>query len=547
MHGGQITAAWLKAQGVETIFALCGEHILPVLDGCADSGIDVIACRHEQGAVLAAEAYARVTGRPGVAAVTAGPGVTNAVTGLAVANTSGSPVMLLSGRTSAVKRYTGTFQDLDGSAVVRAVTKWSDTVFSTDRIPTYLEIAWRRMLAGRPGAVMLELPHDVVKGSADVAVSPVRLPEPAGASPQGIAAALSLLNEAERPIVVAGGGAFWAHAGDALRAFCERARIPCTQVNAARGLIPDDDDVSLGPLSEGGFQIMQADCVVLVGTKLDASVTFGGPPLFSGNEKLIQIDAEPMSVGLNRMPEVAVTGDARIVLQQLADAWDGKTKESWLAQAKEGGLQMRAAWESQTAPLQGAPVPPGRLVHEVLTAAGRESILVSDGGDIHTWAITRFPAYFPGSLLTTHDALGTIGVGVPYALGAKAAAPDRDVLMCIGDGSFGFGAMELETAARHNLPFVAVVANNAAWGNIRHEQGKQFPKQTGATQLSVAAYEKVAEAFGGYGERVEDSEQVGPAIRRAIDSRKPAVVNVVCQQGVVSPITEMVGGMMTLL
>jgi acetolactate synthase-1/2/3 large subunit len=547
MHGGSITASWLKAQGVSKVFALCGEHILPVLDGCAEVGIEVIGCRHEQGAVLAAEAYARVTGRWGVAAVTAGPGVTNAVTGLAVANTSGSPVMLLAGRTSAVKRYTGTFQDLDGSAIVRAATKWSDTVFQTERIGTYLEIALRRMLAGRPGAVMLELPHDVLKGSADVEVSKVRFPEPSGASPDAIARTLALLAEAERPIVVAGGGAFWSHAGEALRAFCERARIPCTQVNAARGLIADDEEISLGPLSEGGFQIMQSDLVMLVGTKLDASVTFGGPPLFSGNERLIQIDVEPTSIGLNRMPEIAVGGDASIVLQQLADAWDAKTKESWLAQAKEGGLQMRAAWESQTAPLQGSPVPPGRVVHEVMTQAGRDAILVSDGGDIHTWAITRFPAYFPGSLLTTHDALGTIGVGVPYALGAKAAAPERDVVMCIGDGSFGFGAMELETAARHNLPFTAVIANNAAWGNIRHEQGKQFSQQTPATQLSVANYEKIAEAFGGYGERVEDSEQVGPAIRRAIDSKKPAVVNVVCQQGVVSPITEMVGGMMTLL
>jgi acetolactate synthase-1/2/3 large subunit len=150
-------------------------------------------------------------------------------------------------------------------------------------------------------------------------------------------------------------------------------------------------------------------------------------------------------------------------------------------------------------------------------------------------------------LLATHDALGTIGVGVPYALGAKAAAPDRDVVLCIGDGSFGFGAMELETASRYGLPFTAVIATNGTWGNIRHEQGKQFGKQTGATELSVAAYEKMAEAFGGYGQRVEDAKDVGPAIRRAIDSKKPAVVNVITQPGVVSPVTEMVGGMMSML
>ena len=200
---------------------------------------------------------------------------------------------------------------------------------------------------------------------------------------------------------------------------------------------------------------MMADVVVLVGTKLDASVTMGGPPLFAGTEKLIQIDIEPTNIGLNRMPDVAIQGDARVVLEQLAEAWDGKPKDAWLAQAKEGGGQLRAAWEAQTAPLEGSPVPPGRMIHEVMTQAGREAILISDGGDIHTWAITRFPAYRPGSLLATHDALGTIGVGVPYALGAKAAAPDRDVVLCIGDGSFGFGAMELETASRYGLRTVS--------------------------------------------------------------------------------------------
>src|SRR5688500_5996785 len=174
MRGGRIAAAWLKAQGVDIVFALCGEHVLPVLDGCEDEGITVIGCRHEQSAALAAEAYARVTGKPGVAAVTAGPGVTNAVTGLAVANTSGSPVMLLAGRTSTAKRLTGTFQDVDGRAIAGPVTKWTETVFDTERIPVYLEAAWRRMLGGRPGAVFLELPHDVLKGEADVPVSAVR-------------------------------------------------------------------------------------------------------------------------------------------------------------------------------------------------------------------------------------------------------------------------------------------------------------------------------------------------------------------------------------
>src|SRR5204863_583041 len=168
MRGGRIAAEWLKTQGVTHVLALVGEHILPLVDGFDEAGIRVIGTRHEQAAVLAAEAFAKVSGRPGVAAVTAGPGVTNAVTGLAVANSTGTPVLLLAGRTTTEKRLTGTFQDIDGRAVTQAVTKWSETVFRTDRIPTYLETAWRRMWSGRPGPVFLELPHDVLSADAEV-------------------------------------------------------------------------------------------------------------------------------------------------------------------------------------------------------------------------------------------------------------------------------------------------------------------------------------------------------------------------------------------
>lgn len=545
MIAGRFVAAWLKAQGIDTVFALVGEHTLPFVNACGSEGVRVVGTRHEQGAVLAAEAYARVTGRPGVATVTAGPGVTNAVTGLAVANTCGSPVLLIAGRTSTPKRLTGTFQDIDGTAIVKAVTKWTDTCLQAARLPDYLSAAWRRMIGGRPGAVMLEIPSDVIRDEIDLVPQPVQAPEPPGASPDALAKALAMLAEAERPVVVAGSGAFWSGAGDALRAFCERARIPCTSVNAGRGLVADGADVCLGPMSEAGPILLTSDLVVLVGTKLDASVTFGGPPLFSGNEKLLQIDIEPPSIGLNRQPDLAVLGDARVVLAQLAEAWDAKTKDEWLAQAKETGAQMHAAWVANAAG-EGSPVPTGRIVGEIIAAAGRDAILISDGGDIHTWAVTNFPAYRPGSQLGTHDALGTIGVGVPYALGAKAAAPDRPVILLIGDGSFGFGGMELETAARNNLPFVTVVANNGEWGNIRHVESDHLGASV-ATALSVAAYEKVAEAFGGYGERVDDAAEVGPAIRRALEAGTPAVVNVITPPGLVSPITQMLGGMQTML
>ena len=181
---------------------------------------------------------------------------------------------------------------------------------------------------------------------------------------------------------------------------------------------------------------------------------------------------EPSSIGLNVAPELGLHGDVATVLDQLTEAWDAKPKDAWLQTAKQGGEQMHQTW-LDLGKVEGSPVPPGRVPAAIVEEAGRDAILISDGGDIHTWCVTTFPAFRPGSLLTTHDSLGTIGVGMPYALGAKAAAPDRPVVMCIGDGSFGFGAMELETAARNSLPFVVVIANNGEWGNIRHVQGAQ--------------------------------------------------------------------------
>jgi acetolactate synthase-1/2/3 large subunit len=259
----------------------------------------------------------------------------------------------------------------------------------------------------------------------------------------------------------------------------------------------------------------------------------------------VQVDIEQSWVGLNVQPELGVHGDVATVLDELTEAWDAKPKDAWLQMAKQGGEQMHQTW-ADLGKVEGSPVPPGRIPSAIVEEAGPDAILISDGGDIHTWCVTTFPAYKPGSLLSTHDSLGTIGVGMPYALGAKAAAPDRPVVMCIGDGSFGFGAMELETAARNDLPFVAVIANNGAWGNIRFVQGEHY-RQTAATELSQASYEKVAEAFGGHGERVEDAAEVAPAIRRAIDSGKPAVVNVITQPGVVSQLTQMLGGMESML
>jgi len=400
MKGARIAAEWLKAQGVTHVFALCGEHVLPLLDSCEEIGIRVIGTRHEQAAVLAAEAFARVTGRPGVAVVTAGPGVTNAMTGLAVAQTCGSPVMLLAGRTSTAKRLTGTFQDVDGRAIVQAVTKWTDTAPQAERIPVFLEAAWRRMLSGRPGAVMVELPYDVQSAEAEAEIRAIERPQPAGASPEAVAKAAQILGHAERPIAVVGSGAFWSGATDALTSFAERTQTPVATLNAARGLLPDGHEACIGPLSEAGLALMQADVVLLVGSKLDTSLTFGGPPLFAATPRLVQIDIEPSWVGLNVQPELGIHGDAAVALEQITDAWDAKPKDGWLQMAKQGGEQMHQTW-FDLGKVEGSPVPPARVPAAIVEEAGRDAILVSDGGDIHTLGGHDVPGLPTG--IAAHD------------------------------------------------------------------------------------------------------------------------------------------------
>lgn len=542
MHGGRIVARWLKAQGVATAFTVCGEHILALLDGLAFEGIRVVGARHEQAAVLMAEGYARASGRPGVALVTAGPGLTNAVTGLATAAGAGTPVLLLAGRTSFRRRGQGTFQDVDQLAIVASLARWAGEARSAERVPEDLDAAWRAMRAGGSGPAYLEIPYDVLGAEGgEPALAPVGEPERPWAPDADVARAAEELGRAEKPVVIAGSGAFWSGAGPALAALAERARLPVVAINSARGLLPDDHACALGPLGHGSVAILQADAVLLIGTRLNVSLTFGGPPLFGEGARIVQIDLDPEAMKLNRPADLPLVGDARAVLEQLAATWGGQPKDAWLAECQANRASMAALFAANRA-ADGAPVHPGRVPYDAVDAAGPESVLVADGGDILTWSVTALPAYGPGRLITTHDSLGTIGVGLPYAIGARAAHPERPVVLVTGDGAFGFNVMEIETAVREGLPVVSVVANNAAWGNVRWEQHEVWQTHT-ATDLSPVRYDLVAEALGGRGWHVESAAQLRPAIEEAIASGAPAVVNAVTDREIVSEVTKVVRGM----
>jgi acetolactate synthase-1/2/3 large subunit len=527
-HGGTAVGEALAAAGVRTLFCLPGGHIAPVTNGCEAAGIRVLTTRHESAAVHMAEAWARTTGEVGVAAVTAGPGFTNGVTGLANAQSTGIPVAVLGGRTPLALRGKGAVQDCDQETVARAVAKWARTVYRPEELAISVREALAVARTPRCGSTYLDLPTDVLTAEAPPTdVRPVVVHR-VGAAPDSVAEAVRLLAAAERPVVIAGGGAFWAGAASSLRGFAETTGIPVTTTSHARGLLPDSHERCLGSLLHGGVAVAVADVVLIVGSRFNGNLLFGGPPLWRDDHTIIAIDADPAAFALNRPADVALNGDAALVLDELTAAWEGESKKAWCDQAREFGEISRAHWTGETEG-EARGVHPGFLAKTVSDWAAEQgpgSTVVLDGGDILGWGLAFTRCEEPGSLLFTSDALGTLGVGVPYAVAAGLARTSGPVVALIGDGAFGFSAMEIETAVRYGLKPIIVVSNNGSWGDVRYEEGEWFGSTVG-TDLTFARYDQLCVALGGHGERVTSHDELRPALDRALASGKAAVIDVV--------------------
>jgi acetolactate synthase-1/2/3 large subunit len=552
-HGGILAARALREAGAGTLFALPGGHNLPLFEGARVAGIRLIDTRHEENAMMMAEGWALATGGVGVASVTAGPGFTNALPGIAEANKAGVPVVVISGRTSMRQRGREAVQDLDQLAAVAPMTKWRDQCLATERIPEYVRAAVHHARSGAPGVAYLEIPQDVFGATSEPATKPWPQGFPDAARPAGdprqVERAVEALAGAERPVVLAGSGAFFSRAGEALRRFAERTGIPVMTTSAARGLLDDDHPRSLGGLVHAGIALASSDAVLVLGSRFNANLLWGGAPLFPFEGRVVQVDVRPEHLGGERLPDIALAGDCSLVLGQLVEAWpdadDAGARDDWLEQAR-GGVQIsRAQWSAECdRPANG--IHPGWLARE--TSAFAESLgpctTVSDGGDSVLWGIAFARAHRPGTHMYIGSALGTLGIGLPFGIAAKAARPDEPVIVFTGDGAFGLSAMELDTAQRHSLPVVVVVVNNGGWGDVRHEQRAFYGDEadTGA-MLSGMRYDLFAEAVGGHGERVTEPDQLRPALQRAVDANTVAVVDCVTDPDVMSDLMKNLGGM----
>lgn len=522
IHGGQILARALKAEGTDVVFALTGGHILPILDGCVAEGIRVIDVRHEQTAAHAAEAYTRLTGRLGVAAVTAGPGVTDALTGLATADASSTPMLLLGGRHMVRRELAGQLQEMDHMPLVRPVTRWAGTVSTLDRIPEYVATAARHAFAGRGGPVFLDVPMDILFDMApeDAIIWPAgyRLRSRGGADTETLGAIAAAIRGAARPMIFAGAAS---RGGDnRLSDLAERMDAPTFTNGPARGSLCHDHPL-LGVWTRS--EIMgSADLVLALGVDWDFR-TGHGSKLADGT-RVVHVDADPTRIGWNVGIEIGVRADPMTVASQLADVDLGAVDPGWVSEFQTAE---RDAWRraDEQAASDQIPIDPNRFAREVAAFFGDDAIVAVDGGDIVSTTARWLAISHPGHLLEPGP-FGTLGTGPGYAIAAKVVHPDRHVGIVFGDGAFGFNGMEYDTMVRLGLPIVGVVGNDGAWSNVKTLQRMFYPERIVASDLGIRRYERMVEGLGGHGDWVEDPAGIVPALERARASGLPALVNV---------------------
>ncbi len=526
VHGGRLVSQALKRHGVSHLFTLCGGHIQAIYDGCLDDGIRVVDVRHEQTAGHAADGYARVTGKPGVCAVTAGPGVTDVVTAVANAQRGGIPMICLGGAGPAVLQDMGSLQDMDTVSLMRPISKWAQRVTEARRLGEYLDSAFRIAQAGVPGPVYLELPIDILMGGADEndrpPTGPMDPPRPGG-DPVLIERAAELLRAAERPMFIVGSQIRWSPRRDALAKFAEASQAPFFLNGMARGGIPQ---ASKNLFSRSRKVAMaQADVIFVFGTPFDFRLDYGR--VFGSSAKIVQIDLDGAEMGKNRSVELSIHGDAGVVLGQLLEAMGGKGPErpEWLATIRAAEDKSRAKMAAEIGSASNPPNPL-RVCAELGKRLGKSDIIIGDGGDFVATAAYVLSLEWP-QLWMDPGPLGTLGVGPGYAMAAKLARPESNVVIVYGDGSFGLHGLEFEAMVRQGIPIVAVIGNDAGWTQIRRGQVDLYGAERAvATSLDYTRYDKVVEALGGFGAYVETADGIGPALDAAFASGKPACVNV---------------------
>ena len=524
-----IIARFLKARGVDRVFALCGGHIMPLWMHVDAEGIGIVDVRDERAAVYMAHAYATLRGGVGVALVTAGPGVTNAMTGIANAHVARASVLVLSGVPPRAQENRGALQDIVHTDLVRSITRYARTVREPSLALQELDEAFSRALGegGEPGPAYLDFPTDTLRADFPQALAPAErfAPKPRASmlpDTERVAQAADVLASARRPLVISGRGA--RNAGASLIRLLDALGAAYLDTGESRGLVPDSHRSVVAAMR--GSVIGEADVVLTVGRRLDFQLAYGSPAVF-GNARFVRIADVPGELRDNRRGVVEILADCGAAMDAIVKALPGRPASLdgvWASDVRqrheERVRKLRQAMRDAPADAQGR-MHPNQLLALLQDRLDDDAIVIADGGDFLSFARVGLAA----TTWLDPGPLGCIGVGTPFGIGASLACPGRSVVVATGDGAFGFNAMEIDTAVRHNVPVVIVVANNGAWQIEVHDQRVTYGKVVG-TSLQLADHAAMARAFGMHGERVERAAQLPAAIDRALANR-PALLDVV--------------------
>ncbi len=538
ISGGHLVAKALKNEGVDTIFTLCGGHIIDIYDGCLDEGIRIIDVRHEQTAAHAADGYARQTGKLGCVVTTAGPGCTNAMTGIATAFRSESPVLHIGGQSSLTQHKMGSLQDLPHVEMMTPITKFAAGVMSTERVADMISMAARECFSGAYGPSYLEIPRDVLDKEIPVETATVPKPGHYRASvksigdPDDIKKLGDILMNSKSPAMLVGSQVFMSRGHQAAIDLARSLNIALYMNGASRGILPPGDPHYFNRTRSSAFK--KADVIVIVGTPFDFRMGYG--KRISNDATLIHIDQDYRTVGKNRDITLGLTGDPGAILEAVHKVVSSNKKngsenrKSWLDELRSEEIErtekLMPMFKSEESPIH-----PYRLAWEINEFLTEDTIYIGDGGDIVTISAQAVQPRSPGNWMDP-GALGSLGVGTGFAMAAGLANPDKEVVCLYGDGSFGMTVFDMETANRFGAPYIAIVGNNSHMNQIRYGQITKYGEERGniGNKLGDVPFSGFAEMLGGYGAEIREPQEIQPALQKARESvkstGKSAVINV---------------------
>jgi acetolactate synthase I/II/III large subunit len=534
VHAGQLIARRLRASGIDTVFTLSGGHLFSIYDGCRSEGIRLIDTRHEQTATFAAEGWSKVTRVPGVAALTAGPGVTNGMSAMAAAQQNSSPLLVLGGRAPALRWGMGSLQEIDHVPFVAPLARFAATAQSAQAAGLLVDDALRATVGAPSGVGFVDFPMDHVFAHLSMSDDDGRpgalddLPAAPGADPDALDRACELLSAAQRPVIMAGTNVWWGRGEAALLRLAEQRQMPVLMNGMARGVVPADHPLAFSRARSKALG--EADIAVVIGVPMDFRLGFG--KVFGSQTQLIVVDRVVPDREHPRRVAAGLYGDLTATLSVLAGTGAAE-HQSWIEELRTAETAARDLEKAELAD-DRTPLHPMRVYAELAPMLDRDAIVVIDGGDFGSYAGRVIDSYLPGCWLDSGP-FGCLGSGPGYALAAKLARPDRQVVLLQGDGAFGFSGMEWDTLVRHNVPVVSVIGNNGTWALEKHPMEALYGYSVVAELRPGTRYDEVVRALGGHGELVSTPAELRPALERAFATGLPSVVNVLTDPSVVYP------------